>query len=86
MGGYKGEIAAKVTKKDGTVSMSPPSGMNQRRKLELLREEGVEFTEEGMLIVPSSPSPSRLNKGRGKGMEEKQEIMFDGPWKLDVRV
>lgn len=29
-----------------------PSGINQSKKLELLREEGLEFTEEGMLIVP----------------------------------
>ena len=57
-----------------------PSGINQQRKLELLKEEGIEFTQEGMLIVP----PPRKEMGRGKG--EEQEIMFDGPWKLDVRV
>jgi methylated-DNA-[protein]-cysteine S-methyltransferase len=37
--GYKGEWT------------DAPSGINQSRKLELLREEGVHFTEEGMLIV-----------------------------------
>jgi len=29
-----------------------PSGINQSKKLELLREEGLEFTNEGILIVP----------------------------------
>lgn len=28
-----------------------PSGINQSRKLELLKEEGVEFTEEGRLVL-----------------------------------
>ena len=56
-----------------------PSGINQQRKLELLKEEGIEFTQEGMLIVPPS-----LKKGEGMG--KKEEIMFDGPWKLDVKV
>jgi methylated-DNA-[protein]-cysteine S-methyltransferase len=65
IGGYKGEME------------DAPSGINQQRKLQLLREEGVEFTEEGMLIVP----PPKQGKGIGK-----EDIMFDGPWKLDVRV
>ncbi|KAG9568205.1 hypothetical protein KCU79_g2499, partial [Aureobasidium melanogenum] len=30
---------------------SAPSGVNQSRKLELLKEEGVEFTQEGKLVV-----------------------------------
>lgn len=55
--GYKGEWS------------DAPSGINQSRKLDLLREEGLEFTEEGMLIV---------EKAKGaKG------IMFDGPWVVD---
>lgn len=30
---------------------SAPSGVNQSKKLELLTEEGVEFTQEGKLVV-----------------------------------
>jgi methylated-DNA-[protein]-cysteine S-methyltransferase len=29
-----------------------PSGINQSMKLKLLKEEGLEFTDEGILIVP----------------------------------
>lgn len=39
VGGYKGDW------------QQAPSGINQTKKLELLREEGVEFTAEGRLIM-----------------------------------
>jgi methylated-DNA-[protein]-cysteine S-methyltransferase len=58
--GYKGEWT------------SAPSGINQSRKLELLKEEGLEFTTEGMLIIPKG------KKGNG------EDVMFDGPWVVGV--
>ena len=29
-----------------------PSGINQSKKLELLKQEGLDFTDDGVLIVP----------------------------------
>jgi len=53
VGGFKGEWER------------APSGVNQTVKLQLLREEGVEFTREGKLI-------NRTGKGG--------QVWFDGPW------
>ena len=46
-----------------------PSGVNQKRKLELLKDEGVSFDRDGRLIEVDE---------RGK----KKIVWFDGPWKV----
>ena len=46
-----------------------PSGINQSRKVELLRGEGVEFDGKGRVLGEK--------KGGGKG-----SVWWDGPWDL----
>jgi len=43
-----------------------PSGVNQTMKLKLLREEGVEFTEEGRLVIKDAwfKGPFDIEKGK----------------------
>lgn len=55
MGGFKGDWE------------KAPSGVNQTMKLKLLKEEGVEFDEQGKLI--------QLREREGG-------VWFNGPWKL----
>jgi len=59
-----------------------PSGINQTMKLQLLKDEGVEFTQEGKLIVRDGvwfdgpwdvkKTKAALKTIAGKGQEEKQ--------------